>query len=336
MNFSAQLRGVGAGIPQKVITNKDLEKIVDTTDEWIYTRTGIKERRVIDQELGTDLAVTAALQALNDAGIKAEQLTHIICATCTPDTYCPNNACIIAQKLNIKGQTALDINAGCSGFIYGLELVNALVSTNPNAVVLLVAVEILSLRSNWEDRTTCVLFGDGSGAGVFTHKDSKIGEKKGFANLIGLKLNSDGDLGQLLTIKGGGSAYPYKLNDKVGKEYFLEMEGREVFKHAVRSMTSICEELLTQMNLTGNDIDLFISHQANMRIIEAVGKQMNFSQEKIFSNVEKYGNTSAASIPIALKEAKEKKLIKENQKILLTTFGAGFTWGTALFQTIKN
>lgn len=332
MNIFARIRGLGSAVPETVVTNKDLEARVDTTDEWIVTRTGITERHVVTTERTSDLGTLAAKRALNDAGLNAEDITHILVATCTPDAYCPNTACLIEHKLGIKGRMALDVNAGCSGFVYGLELVKGILAADAKAVVLLVAAELLSHRSNWEDRTTCVLFGDGAGAVVFTRPEAG----PGLADLEDLTLHSDGELGDLLTMKGGGTGHPYKLGDTVGPEHFIQMQGREVFKHAVRNMAHTCEALLKKNNLSVNDIDIFIPHQANLRIIETVGKMMNIDMKKVFSNVHAYGNTSAASIPIAMDEARQKGLIKPNTRMLLATFGGGFTWGAALFKTLPK
>jgi 3-oxoacyl-[acyl-carrier-protein] synthase-3 len=328
MTKHCYIHGFGSFAPAKVLTNFDLEKFVDTNDEWIRTRTGIEQRHVVDEgQCTSDLVTEAAKGALADAGMQADALTHILVATCTPDAYCPNTACVVEDKLGIKGAMALDINAACSGFVYGLQVACGLTSACDNATILLSGGETLTSRVNWEDRNTCVLFGDAAGAVVVSGT-----QKPGSAKVVDIELSSDGSLRDLLTIAGGGSSIPYKLNQPVPAEHFVTMQGREVFKHAVRSMTSICETLLARNGMSTNDVDMLIPHQANMRIIEAVGKKLDIAPEKVFVNLNKFGNTSAASIPLALADAKSQGLIKPGMRVLLTTFGGGFTWGSALLE----
>ena len=321
------LRGFGAYTPERILTNIDLEQLVETSDEWITTRTGIKQRHISDGDPTSTLAAGAAEAAIADAKIERENVSHLIVASCTPDAYCPNTACIVEHKLGLKGLMALDINAACSGFLYGLSLARSILCAEKNANVIVSGAETMSTRTNWEDRNTCVLFGDGAGA-VIASTDS--GE--GSAELIDVKLSSDGSLAELLTIKGGGSSHPYKLGEQVPEEHFIMMQGREVFKHAVRSMSGICEEVLKNNGLTTEDVDLLIPHQANIRIIEAVGKKLHIPVEKVFVNVDLYGNTSAASIPLAIADARKQGVIKPGMRVLLTTFGGGFTWGSALLK----
>lgn len=332
MNIYVRMRGLGAATPPMIVSNQDLEKVVDTNNDWIVSRTGIQERHLVTTERSSDLGFLAAQEALKDAGIAAEQVTHLLVATCTPDSMCPNTACLIAGKLNIKGQMALDINAGCSGFIYGLELVKGLIAANKNAVVLLIATDVLSQHANWADRSTCILFGDGAGAAVFTHAEAGTG----LADLESVALNSDGSLAELITMNGRKPDEAYKIGDPIGIEFFIQMNGREVFKQAVRHMAHTCKQVLQDAGLGVNDIDVFIPHQANLRIIEAVGKQMSIDPSKVFSNVHAYGNTSAASILIAMVEAREKEIIRPNQRMLIAAFGSGLTWGAALFKTISK
>lgn len=328
MTSPCLLRGFGAYTPERILTNADLESMVETTDEWITTRTGIRQRHVVAPgQAASDLAVEAARAALVDAGLEATDLTHILVATCTPDASCPNTACIVACKLGISGVMALDCNAACSGFLYGLSLAQGLVAAQPGARVLLIASEALSLRCNWKDRTTCVLFGDGAGATIVT-RDAR---NEGDAVLEDLIVTSDGSLGNLLTI-GGGTAHPYKIGDPITEEYFVSMQGRDVFKHAVRSMANVSKALLERNGLTMDDVDLVIPHQANLRIIEAVGDRLGVAAEKVFVDVQDFGNTSAASIPIALADARAKGRIAPGMRVLLTTFGGGFTWGAALLR----
>ncbi|UZP67762.1 ketoacyl-ACP synthase III [Desulfovibrio mangrovi] len=328
MTKHCYIHGFGSFAPAKVLTNHDLEKFVDTNDEWIRTRTGIEERHVVEEgQCTSDLVTEAAKVALADAGIGAEALTHILVATCTPDAYCPNTACVVEDKLGIKGAMALDMNAACSGFVYGLQVACGLTAVSEDTTILLSGGETLTTRLNWEDRNTCVLFGDAAGAVVISAKQTP-----GSAKVVDIELSSDGSLRDLLTIAGGGSSVPYKLNQPVPAEHFVMMQGREVFKHAVRSMAGICETLLTRNGMTASDVDLLIPHQANIRIIEAVGKKLEIESEKVFVNLNKFGNTSAASIPLALADAKRQGLLKPGMRVLLTTFGGGFTWGSALLE----
>lgn len=322
------LRGFGSYAPDKVLTNADLEKMVDTTDEWIRTRTGIRERHIAAEGQATsDLAVKASEATLSDAGLERSELTHILTATCTPDAFCPNTACLVEHKLGLKGLMAFDISAACSGFLYGLQIARSFIAADSHATVLVSGAETMSSRVNWKDRNTCVLFGDGAGATIVSAKADE-----GAAELVDIELSSDGSLADLLVIQGGGSSMPYQEGSTVPAEHFVVMQGREVFKHAVRSMTSVCETILQRNGMDTSEVDMLIPHQANVRIIEAVGKKLNIPAEKVFINVDKYGNTSAASIALALADARSQGMLKKDMKVLLTTFGGGFTWGSVLLQ----
>jgi len=326
MNFI--LRGFGSYAPERILTNADLEKIVDTTDEWITTRTGIKERHIAaDGETTSSMAFESSKKALADAGIDPAELTHIICGTFTPDSMIPSAACRLQEKLGIKGQMCVDVQAACSGFLYALQSGRGYLCLEPESKILVVSSETLSRRMNWEDRATCVLFGDASGAAVLTGGETADGPR-----VLDVMLAADGSLGDLLTVNGGGSAYSYALGDTVGPEYFVEFQGREVFKHAVRNMTSISEAILKRNGFEKSDVDVLITHQANMRIIDAVGRRFNIPEDRVFVNIEKYGNTSAASVPVALDEAVKTGFIKKGDLVLTPTFGGGFTWGAALIQ----
>lgn len=327
MIHQAFIRGFGFHVPPKVMTNKDLEAIVDTSDEWITTRTGIKQRHISEGETNSDMGTEAAARALADSGIDPASVTHLICATCSPDSLCPNTATQIQHKLGISGAMAFDLNAACSGFIYSLQTARSFIAADPEAVVLVVASEHLSVRTNWEDRTTCVIFGDGSGAAVVTGEKGENG-----VEIQGALMESDGQFGELLTITGGGSVHPYKLGDTVDEAFFIRMNGREVYKVAVRNMTSVCQRLMERSGLTVDDIDSLVPHQANLRIIEAVGKKLGIPTERVFTNVQNYGNTSAASVGIALAEGRRDGAFPSGSRVLLTTFGAGFTWGALLLQ----
>ncbi|WP_207261717.1 beta-ketoacyl-ACP synthase III [Desulfovibrio sp. Huiquan2017] len=322
------LRGFGLYAPEKILTNADLEKIVDTSDEWITTRTGIKERHLAAEgQAASDLAFESSKQALADAGVDPSELTHILCATFTPDSMIPSAACRLQEKFGLTGQMCMDVAAACSGFLYALQTARGLLCLEPEAKILVVASEIVTRRMNWEDRSTCVLFGDASGAAVLT-----AGAPGDGPEVLDVMLAADGSLGDLLSVNGGGSAYSYKLGEAVGPEYFVEFQGREVFKHAVRNMTDISEAILKRNGLQKSDVDVLLPHQANQRIIDAVGRRFDIPEERVFSNIHKYGNTSAAAIPVALAEAVRTGFIKPGNLVLIPAFGGGFTWGAALIR----
>lgn len=321
--------GLGSYLPEGVLTNKDLSTRVDTSDEWITTRTGIRQRHILAPgESNADLGYVSAQNALADAGMTAEAITHVIYATCTADTSTPATACLLCDKLGITGRFALDINAACSGFLYGLVVARGIVAAEPEATVLLVASEALSHRLNWTDRSTCVLFGDGAGAVVLGAP-----REKQVAVLEDIESGSDGSLGPLLHFGGlPESGKPYALGDPVGPEYFIQMAGRDIFKHAVRAMAAVSTTVLARNGLTIGDVDLVVPHQANLRIIEAVGSRLDVGPEKVFSNVDTTGNTSAASIPIALDDARRVGRLVPGMRVLTCTFGGGLTWSAALFR----
>lgn len=323
---SAYILGLGFYVPEKVLTNQDLERLVDTNDEWITSRTGIRERRVVEPGVrASDLALEAARKALASAGVQPSEVTHVICPTITPDSYTPSTACVLEHKLGLNRVMAMDLNAACSGFLYGLETARAILALHPEAVVLVAATEVLSSRVNWSDRGTCVLFGDGAGAAVIAGQ-----ARPGAGRIEDVILRSDGALGEFLTIRGGGSSRPYKLGEAVEEDFFVQMQGRDVFKHAVRAMESVAREILERNGLSVGQVDACVPHQANERIIEHVGKKLGIPGEKIFINVGRYGNTSAASVPIAMSEALQAGFINPGDLVLMATFGGGFTWGAAL------
>lgn len=334
MSAPSSISGFGFAVPPAILSNEEIAARADITDEWIVTRTGIRNRHILaDGERGTDLALAASRQALRQAGREKEDITHILYATCTPDACCPSAACTLAGKLDLPGRMAVDVNAACAGFVNGLELADGLTARSPSACVLLVASESLSHRCNWEDRTTAVLFGDGAGAVIVSGEAAPAPKTVPSApqgRIEDVLLASDGGKGDLLLISGGFSAHPYKLGDTVGPEYFIRMNGGLVFKHAVRSMSACCREVLERNGLGPADIDLFIPHQANSRIIEAVGERLEMPAEKVFLNVQNYGNTSAASIPIAMAEAIQEGALRPGMRVLVATFGGGLTWGAAL------
>ena len=325
------IQGLGTYVPTKRITNVDLMSLVDTNDEWIVSRTGIKARHMLaDDENGSDAGTEAALKALEDAGIAAEDITHVLTATCTPDYLCPSTACIISGKIGSHGAMAFDLNAACTGFVYGL---NSILAGKPGAKVLLVGSEAFTRRLNWEDRTTCILFGDGAAAAVLTNGDAGTPKRclPSAPRLRDVRCGADGRQYPLLTV-GGGTNRNDKPGDPVQDDFYLQMQGREVFKQAVRSLSAVCSELLEDNGLTLEDIDLFIPHQANLRIIEAVGDRLKLGSEKIFVNLDEYGNTSAASIPLGIGDACAQGRIRPGSRVLLSAFGGGFTWGAALLE----
>ncbi len=331
MKTQSLIRGLGFYVPERILTNADLERLVDTSDEWITTRTGIRQRRVAAPGQATsDLSVEAAKKALAAADMTPDALTHLFICTLTPDAYCPPAACIVEEKLGIRGRAAMDINAACSGFVFGLDMARAVVCQNPEAKVLVCACDVLTSRTNWADRRTCVLFGDGAGAVIVTSDTEK--KRPGDAVIRDVRLSSDGSLGHLLTVKGGGSGTPMGLGDVVGDDFFIQMSGQEVFKHAVRNMVAICEDVLSANGLTGADIGYFIPHQANWRIMEVVAKKLGLPVDKVCATVERYGNTSASSVGIGLAESFETGKIKVGDKVLLSAFGGGFTWAAALLE----
>lgn len=315
-------------MPERILTNADLERMVDTTDEWVTSRTGIKQRHVAGPDQPCSLlGAEAAKLALADAGMTPGQVTHVLMATFSPDSYIPSASYSLRSRLNIPRGMAMDISAACTGFLFGLETARALITLHPEAVVLVVGSEVVTSRINWQDRSTCVLFGDGAGAAVLAS-----GRVSGQPTVVDVKLDGDSSLGELLTVCGGGSGTPLCLGDVAEDNFFVQMQGREIFKHAIRSMATVVRELLEQNGLSVADIDMIIPHQANIRIIESLVKKLEFPEHKVYINIERYGNTSAASIPIALAEARQRRLIPNGSKVILTAFGGGLNWGAALLQ----
>jgi 3-oxoacyl-[acyl-carrier-protein] synthase-3 len=329
MSGQPNILGLGYYVPDSVLTNPDLEEMVETSDEWITTRTGIKERRIAAEGQGcSDLALYASHRALEDAGCDAGDLTHILLATFTPDYCTPTSSCVLQGELGAtRCQMAADVGAGCSGFIYALDLARGLLALDPGATVLVVGSEVCTARLNFSDRNTCVLFGDGAGAAVLG------GGSESGPCLVDALQHSDGTLGHLLPVgREGGSARPYQLGQAVSEDFFIQMKGRELFRHAVRGMADLTTKLLRRNGLTTADVDLFIPHQANLRIIEALAKKLEYPMQNIYVNVDRYGNTSAASVILGLSEAYANGRITSGDTVLLTAFGAGLTWGSALIQ----
>ncbi len=318
--------GTGSYVPEKILTNADLEKIVETTDEWITQRSGIKERHISDEKTPTSkLCIEAAHRALEAAKIKPEELDFILIGTITPDMMFPSTACIVQAALGAKNAAAFDLAAGCTGFIYGLELGRSLIIADPKRKVLVIGAEELSKITDWTDRGTCVLFGDGAGAAV-------LGEVEEDRGILSTYLGADGNLGDLLYMPGGGSLNPATHKTVDEKMHFVKMAGNKVFPYAVRNMLEAATKALESAGISKEQLNLLIPHQANIRIIEAIAERLGAGNEKIYINIQKYGNTSAASIPIALDEAVRNGRIKKGDLIMLVAFGAGFTWGAVLIR----
>lgn len=319
--------GVGSAAPERIMTNADLEKVVDTTDRWIRERTGIRERRIAEPGLVTsELCERAARKALDRAGIEPDDLGLIILGTATPDFIFPATATVMQERLGTKGQMAFDITAACSGFLYGMIIADQFIRNGWCKYALVSGVELLSHIVNWEDRSTCVLFGDGAGAAVIgPSPDGKRG-------ILATTANADGSHWPMLYLPAGGTRMPVSVETVEQNLIKIKMEGNEVFKVAVRSLLEAASKVLKKAGVTADEIDLFVPHQANLRIIDAVGKRLGVPDEKVFKNLERYGNTSAASIPLALAEAFEAGAMKEGDLILLDAFGAGATTAAALLR----
>jgi len=325
-SIRSAILGIGMAVPSKILTNFDLEKMVETSDEWIIERTGIKERRILeDGENISKYAIEASLEALEKAKVSPKEINLIICATLTPDYLIPSLSVLVQNGIKAINAGAFDLSATCSGFIYALAMADQFIKNNPNWKILIVGAEALSRKTNWKDRTTCILFGDGAGA-VVMGKSSEP-EKRGIIDFI---LGADGSQWQLLTLKGGGSCYPPFDKRLPEDEYYIKMQGREVFKAATKMVEKTSLELLKRNNLTTKDIKLLVPHQANLRIIEYLRERLNLPKDKVYVNIHKYGNTSAASIPLALYEAEKDGKLKAGDLILLVAFGGGFTFGGAL------
>jgi 3-oxoacyl-[acyl-carrier-protein] synthase-3 len=323
---TCSISGVGSYVPAKVLTNADLEKMVDTSDEWITTRTGIKERRLAAKnEFTSDLAAQAALRAMQRAGVTAEQIDLIIVATITPDMPFPSTACLVQRKIGAHRSAAFDLEAACSGFIYGLEIAQQFIMSRTYDTVLVIGAEKLSSIVDWKDRNTCVLFGDGAGAAVLQNRPNAHG-------LLTAVMGADGRKANLLFMGGGGSRCPATAESVASGMHYLRMEGRETFKCAVHAMQTAAEEALRRCEIDISRIKCIIPHQANRRIIDAVLERLGASPDQVFINLHKYGNTSAASVAIALDEAVTAGRVLRGDLILMIVFGAGLTWGAAVIE----
>lgn len=325
--MKASMISIGAYAPEKILTNFDLEKMVETSDEWIVKRTGIKERHIAtDDEYTSDLGTKAAKLAIERSGLDKREIDCVICGTISPDYFCmPSTACVIADKLGLNfGVTAFDISAACTGFLYMLSIAKSLVESGAKKNVLIVSAEKLSYIVDWSDRTTCVLFGDGGGAAVISARDDNP--------IIDTHIASDGAKGDLLYTPGFGAVHPASHEGIDKKLNFVSMKGNEVFKIAVNTLSNDVVEILAKNQISSDQIDLFIPHQANLRIISAVQEKLGFRDDQCIITVDKYGNTSSASIPMAMNHAWETGRLKNGSLIVLDAFGGGFTWGSALLK----
>jgi 3-oxoacyl-[acyl-carrier-protein] synthase-3 len=320
---SAVITGTGMSVPSRIMTNRDLEQIVDTSDEWIQTRTGIHERRIaMPNEAVSEFALEAARNALGMAGVAPDQVDLIICATVTPDVPIPATACLLQHRLGCQHAAAFDMQAGCSGFIYAQSVAKQFIVSGRCRNVVVVGAELLSKFLDWSDRTTCVIFADGAGAAVMSAGVLPRG-------ILASALHSDGSMSDFISMDGGGSKYPASSETVAKGMHFIKMRGNETFKIAVRSIEDVSREVLAAAGLTPNDVSWFIPHQANQRIIDAVGERLGIPAERCYVNIDRYGNTSAASIPIALDEAVRAGKVRRGDIILMAAFGAGLTWAAS-------
>ena len=325
--YPVRIAGTGSYLPERIMTNRALEESVDTSDEWITSRTGIRERRIAkDGEYTSHLASEAARRALEQAGVAAAEIELIIVATITPDTLTPATACYVQQQIGSLKAVAFDVSAACSGFLYAMEFARHAVGAGAFRNALIIGAEKLSAFVDWNDRNTCVLFGDGAGAAVL------LPSTNGGGKILSSTLGTDGAQAELLNIPGGGSACPALPGTAPVKPAVLSMQGREVFKHAVNAMRQAAIDGIAAAGLTIADIDLIIPHQANLRIIDAIVERLDFDRDNVFINLDKYGNTSAAAVAIALDEANRQGRIKPGDRILLVAFGAGLTWASAVIE----
>ncbi|MBM3494055.1 MAG: ketoacyl-ACP synthase III [Armatimonadetes bacterium] len=326
----ATILGVGMAVPERVVTNADLERVVDTSDEWIVTRTGIRERRVVsDGECTSDLAAEACLRALADANVGADQVDLVLCATCTGDYIWPATACLVQDRIGAIGSQAFDVAAACAGFVYGVQLAGALVQAGAIERALVVGADTMTRHVDWSDRKTCVLFGDGAGAVV-------LGPTTAGDGLLGSAMGADGSRARAIYLPGGGTRMPLTAELLERRLDKLVMDGSEVFRFAVRIMAEACAAALLRAGLSADDVDLFLPHQANIRIIKAAAERMGLSDDRVYNNVDRYGNTSAASVPIALCEAVGEGRVARGDLLVFVGFGAGLTWGANVVRWTRD
>ena len=325
-NQRASITGIGSYLPDKVLTNYDLEKMVDTTNDWIIQRTGIKERRIVENGVTTsDIATQASLRAMEDAGVSPKDLDMIITSTITPDHIFPSTSCYIQQKIGATRACAFDILAACAGFIYALSIGQSFINSGAMKTVLVVGAECLSKITDYTDRSTCVLFGDGAGAVIIQRNPVKH-------EILSSILAADGSEADVLIMPGGGARNPASLESVQQRLHYIQFKGKEVFKLAINNITNLILETTRENGLTLDDIDLIIPHQSNLRIIEATMEKLGLPMEKAFVNIDKYGNTSSASVPIAMDEARKQGRLRKGNIVMLVAFGGGLTWGSSVIR----
>ncbi|HDY67858.1 hypothetical protein LCGC14_0921200 [marine sediment metagenome] len=324
--YKASITGIGSFLPKKILTNADLVKMLDTTDEWITKRTGIKERRIVDNGAATsDLAIEASLRALDDAKVLPSEVDLIITSTITPDCLFPSTSCFIQEKIGANNAGAFDILAACAGFIYALSIAKNFIISGSTKTVLVVGAECLSKITDYTDRSTCILFGDGAGAAIVQRSNGK-------REIITTHLFADGRQADILTLPAGGSKLPTSHETVDARSHYIQLKGKEVFKIAVNNMIDVIIKTVSENNMKIEDIDLIVPHQSNIRIIEAAMEKLNLPKEKAFINIDRYGNTSSASIPIAIDEIEKAKMLKPGNTVLLVAFGGGLTWSSSIIK----
>ena len=323
----ARITGVEHYVPEKILSNKDLEKMVETNDEWIVERTGIKERRIVEKGTGvSDLFVPAVTQLLEKRGISAEELDAIVVGTTTPDMVFPSAGCLLQEKIGAKNAFCFDLQAACSGFLYALSTGANYIESGRFKKVLVCGGDVMSSIIDYEDRATCIIFGDGAGAVLLEPTEN---DDEAIQDFI---LRSDGSGRDFLHMKAGGSVKPASMETVEAREHYAFQDGKQVFKRAVKEMADVSAEILEKNNLSGDDVNLFVAHQANIRIIEAAAKRMKLPEEKVMINIQKYGNTTSGTIPIALSEAVKEGRLKKGDTVVLAAFGGGYTWGSMLLK----
>jgi len=323
---SASIIGTGSYVPERIMTNADLEKLVETSDEWILTRTGIRERRIAGPGMPTsEMAARAALAAMENAEVSPGEIDLILCATVTPDMFFPNTACFVQTKIGADNAVCFDISAACSGFLFGVETARQYIATGAFGTVLVIGADKLSSIVDWTDRNTCVLFGDGAGAAILRHREGSRG-------IMASRMGSNGNLAEILYIPGGGSAHPPGSPTASENPPTIRMNGRETYKHAVTAMVEASQQVLSDAGLSPSDIACIIPHQANLRIIEAIAGRLDVSMDRFHINLDRYGNTSAAAVAIALDEAARSGRFNRGDRILMVVFGGGLTWASTIVE----
>lgn len=324
--YKASITGVGSFLPKKILTNYDLIKMLDTTDEWITKRTGIKERRIVENgEATSNLAIEASLRALDDANVLPSEVDLIITSTITPDCLFPSTSCFIQEKIGASNAGAFDILAACAGFIYALSVAKNFIISGTSKTVLVVGAECLSKITDYTDRSTCILFGDGAGAAIVQSSNGK-------REIVTTHLCADGSMANLLTLPAGGSKLPASRETVESRSHYIQLKGKEVFKVAINNMVDVITKTVSENNMKIEDIDMIIPHQSNMRIIESAMEKLKLPKERVYVNIDRYGNTSSASIPIAIDEIEKKKVLKPGNNVLLVAFGGGLTWSSSIIK----